>query len=88
MNTIMSDYIHELRFLDEYKLTLELSYRLNFEDKACGSIRIFQGEIDPEADNYELYMELLECGLSRDEVYNRLEKFIGEIKDGKIDLSL
>ena len=43
----MSDYIHELRFMEEKNLTLEISYRLNYEDKACGSIRIFDGQIDP-----------------------------------------
>ena len=50
----MSDYIHELRFMENKNLTLEISYRLNYEDKACGSIRVFSGQIDPEKDNYEL----------------------------------
>ncbi len=84
----MSDYIHELRFLDEKDLTLEISYRLNYEDKACGSIRIFSGHVDPEKDNYELYMELIECGLTTDQVNERVKKIEDEINGGKLDLSL
>jgi molybdopterin synthase catalytic subunit len=84
----MSDYIHKLEFMEEKNLTLEISYRLNYEDKACGSIRIFSGQIDPEKDNYELYMELLECGLTEDEVNKRVAKMEEEINQDKIDLSL
>ncbi len=84
----MSDYIHKLKFMEEKNLTLEISYRLNYEDKACGSIRIFSGEIDPEKDNYELYMELIECGLTEEAVNKRVEKMEEEINQNKIDLSL
>ncbi|MEM0139391.1 MAG: hypothetical protein QXZ44_02080 [Ferroplasma sp.] len=85
----MSDYIHELKYLEEDKISVELSYRLNYDkEKACGSVRIYSGKIDPEADNYEVYMEIFECGLSKEEVYQRRDKIISEIRDGKIDISL
>jgi hypothetical protein len=84
----MSDYIHELKFIEEKNLTLEISYRLNYESQACGSIRVFDGQIDPEKDNYEIYMELIECGLTAEEVNKRVLKMEDDIKQGKIDLSL
>ncbi|HIH59891.1 MAG: hypothetical protein M1462_01100 [Candidatus Thermoplasmatota archaeon] len=84
----MSDYIHELRFMENKNLTLEISYRLNYEDKACGSIRVFSGQIDPEKDNYELYMEIIECGLTAEEVNQRVKKMENEINQGTLDLSL
>ncbi len=84
----MSDYIHELKFMEERDLTLEISYRLNYEDKACGSIRVFSGQVDPEKDNYELYMELIECGLTSEQVNERVKKMEDEINSGKLDLSL
>jgi hypothetical protein len=74
--------------MEEKNLTLEISYRLNYEDKACGSIRIFDGQIDPEKDNYELYMELLECGLTSEQVEERVKKMEDEINSGKLDLTL
>ncbi|WP_337860623.1 hypothetical protein [Ferroplasma sp.] len=84
----MSDYIHELKYMEEKDFTIEITYRLNYEDKACGSIRIFSGQIDPEKDNYEIYMELIECGLTSEQVYDRVKKIEEEIMQDKLDLSL
>jgi hypothetical protein len=84
----MSDYIHELRFMEEKNLTLEITYRLNYEDKACGSVKVYSGQIDPEEDNYEIYMELIECGLTAEQVYSRVKKIEEEITQDKLDLSL
>lgn len=88
----MADDIYsEKVYLKEKKVTVEVNYRLGFDaDRTCGYSRIFHGDLsgsDPEDENYEIYQELYECGLDRATVEQRFRKLVGEINDGKIDVS-
>jgi len=85
----MKDYIKRLDYMEDYDITIELTYRLNFNnERSCGDAKIYSGKINEDKENYEIYMELYECGLNEDEVNKRYNKLIDEIKAGKIDVSL
>lgn len=85
----MSDYIKKLEYMEDYDITIELTYRLNFNnERSCGGVKIYSGKINEDKENYEIYMELYECGLNENEVNKRYNKLIDEIKTGKIDVSL
>ncbi len=85
----MSDYIKKLEYIKDHDITVELTYRLNFNnEKSCGGVKIYSGKIDEDKENYEIYMELYECGLTENEVNERYNKLMDEIKTGKIDVSL
>lgn len=76
-------------FVREKNVTVETSYRLGFDgDRTCGYSRIYRGEISETQDeeNYEIYQELYECGLSREEVEKRDRKLLDEVINGKIDV--
>ena len=84
----MGDYIKKLEYMKNEDITVELTYRLNFNnEKACGGVKVYNGKIDENQENYEIYMELYECGLNENEVAERYNKLINEIKEGKIDVS-
>jgi hypothetical protein len=85
------DYYSERTYLKENDVTVETNYRLNFDaDKTCGFTRVFSGKVEnpsPEDELYEVYMELHECGLTLEQVKEKENKIIKEIKEGKLDVS-
>ena len=85
------DYYSKRVYLEEQNVTVDTSYRLNFDaDKTCGSTRVFIGKVEnPSQDDelYEIYMELHECGLNMEQVHDKEKKVIEEIKSGKLDVS-
>ena len=85
------DYYSERKYLEEQNVTVETSYRLNFDaDRTCGFTRVFTGKVEkasPDDEAYEIYMELHECGLSLEQVKEKENKVIKEIKEGKLDVS-
>ncbi|KJE48738.1 MULTISPECIES: hypothetical protein [Acidiplasma] len=82
----MGDFIKKFEYLEDLNITLELAYRLNYNFKGCGYIKVYSGKIDPEEENYEIYMESLDCGMSEDEVNSKYNKMISEIRSGDIDI--
>lgn len=83
----MSDLLTATRYNEKLKLTFEFRYRLNFmEDKSCGHTKIYKGKIQEDEENYEIYMELYECGLSKEEALSRLELLIKDVESGKVDV--
>lgn len=86
----MDDIYSEKIYLDEFDVTVEASYRLNFDaEKTCGFSRVFKGKIDgtPDEEIYEIYMELYECGLTKEKIEQNLGKLVKDIKDGKLDVT-
>lgn len=81
-----SDVVKKTRYITEKNVTVDLSYRLNFDGtRSCGQISVFMGKKDEE-ENFEIYSELLECGLKRNDVEKRFQKVVDEIIEGKIDV--
>lgn len=78
-------------YLDKQNVTVETSYRLNFEaDRTCGYTRVFTGKVletEPDDEVYEIYMELHECGLTAEQVEDKERKIVEEIKSGKLDVT-
>lgn len=85
----MDDTYNMVDYLEDFDVSVETSYRLDFDaDRTCGFSRIYKGKLKEDilTENYEIYQELYECGLTRDEVSSRREKLINEIRAGKIDV--
>jgi hypothetical protein len=85
----LDDSYHDITYLKEFDVSVETFYKLDFDgDRTCGFSRIYKGKMseDPLDENYEIYQELYECGLKKEEVENRRDKLISEIKDKKIDV--
>lgn len=84
----MEDLVKETRSIPEKKVRLELYYRLNFvEDRSCGHIKVFSEILKHEEEDFEIYMEHLECGLSKEQVQKKLDRVIADIKEEKLDVS-
>ncbi len=85
------DYYSKRIFVEEKNVTVDTSYRLNFDaDRTCGFTRVFMGKVEnptPDDELYEIYMELHECGLTMEQVQAKADKVIEEIKSGKLDVS-
>ncbi len=85
------DYYSERTYLEDKDVTVETNYRLYFDaDRTCGFTRVFSGKVlnpSPEDEMYEIYMELHECGLTLDQVKDKKNKVISEIREGRLDVS-
>ncbi|MGC8506084.1 MAG: hypothetical protein ACP5NK_05185 [Thermoplasmata archaeon] len=85
----MDDLIRKSVYVNSENVTLELSYRMNFDaEKSCGSLKIFSGSPSEDEENYEIYMELLDCGMSVEELDSVIAKTLDQIKSGKLDVKL
>ncbi len=83
----MSDLLTATKYIDKLDLTFEFRYRLNFmEEKTCGHSKIYKGRISEDEENYEIYMEFYECGLTEKEALSRLESLIRDVENGKVDV--
>lgn len=83
----MSDLLTATKYIENLDLTFEFRYRLNFaEEKSCGYSKIYKGKLTEDDENYEIYMEYYECGLSENEALSRLELLIRDVENGKIDV--
>ncbi len=81
------DLIKKRIYLEEPNVLITGSYRLNFkESRSCGIISVYKGKEITE-DSFEVYSELLECGLDEKGFMDRYEKVQNEIKEGKIDVN-
>lgn len=82
-----SELLKKRVYIEDYDVVVTGSYRLNFaESRSCGIISVYKGKEVTE-DNFEVYSELLECGLDEKGFMERYEKVQREIKEGKIDIS-
>ena len=90
----MEDTINKTEYLAQLDVSLELNYRLNFDgERSCGFCRIYKGDLDKlnlgeGEEAYEIYMELYDCGLPKEEVYKNYNRLVEEIKAGEIDIDL
>ncbi|MEM0158350.1 MAG: hypothetical protein QW812_02420, partial [Thermoplasmataceae archaeon] len=77
------------KYIDSFDVTVETNYRLNFDaDRTCGSIRVYKGNPSTsEEEIYEIYQELLECGLTEAKIIERESRVIEEIMDGRLDVT-
>ncbi len=83
----MEDLVRKIKTIPDKKVKVELYYRLNFTaDKSCGYIKIFSEQSEREEEDFEIYMEHLECGLTKDQVHTKLDKVISEIHNGDLDV--
>ncbi len=83
----MKDYSKITRYVESKNVTVICNYRHNFDaERNCGSIVVYEGKEITE-ESFELFMEYLECGLDEEKLNERLNKFIGEIESGKIDVT-
>ncbi len=88
----MSDHLKKYDYLPDLNVSFELDYRLNFDlERACGYVRIYKGNIqtqeyDEGEEPYEIYMELFECGLTEEQVYDNYDKVVKEVKSGEIEI--
>lgn len=86
---ILTDLIRKTEKIQGQDITCVLNYRLNFDgEKACGSVAVYSGPLQEDNENYEAYLELLECGLKEEEVEKRFQNVIRETREGKIDVRL
>jgi hypothetical protein len=85
----MEELIKKSVFVEDDNVTIEVIYRLDFDaERSCGSLKIFSGKLSEEEENYEIYMELLDCGLSKEDLDQIIAKTIDEIKTGKLDVRM
>lgn len=83
----MEDLVKETRIVEAKKVKVELYYRLNFaEEKSCGHIKVFSDQLKHEDEDFEIYMEHLECGLTEDQVQKKLDRVVEDIESGKLDV--
>ncbi len=83
----MGDLLRKSEYIELPSVTLVLNYRLNFDgERSCGSVVVYNGQMKDDEENFESYMELLECGLSEEEVMKRFNRVISDVREGKIDV--
>ena len=83
----MEDLLHKTIDLNDHKIEVELYYKLNFDaDKSCGYIKVYNSASQREDEKFEVYMELLECGMDSQAVTKKVDSVIAEIKSGKLDV--
>ncbi|GGM74406.1 hypothetical protein GCM10007108_10420 [Thermogymnomonas acidicola] len=83
------DLLNRYRRVEGFNVTLHTRYRFNFDGgRTCGFIRVIGGEPGGDEEDYELYMEVLECGLTPEKVDEAEERVVREIREGRIDVSL
>lgn len=84
----MEDLLRKTVALDDLNVEVELYYKLNFDaEKSCGYIKVFNNASQKEEEKFEVYMELLECGLDKLSVTNKLDTVVNEIRGGKLDVT-
>jgi hypothetical protein len=83
----MKDFEKVSDYIESRNVTVTGTYRYNFDAaKSCGAITVYQGKsIDGES--FEVYSELLECGLDEEKFKARFRKVCDEIESGKLDVS-
>ncbi len=84
----MEDLLRKTVAFDDLKVEVELYYKLNFDaEKSCGYIKVFNNTSQREDEKFEVYMELLECGLNEATVTKKLDTVVHEIKSGNLDVT-
>ncbi|MHB1492489.1 MAG: hypothetical protein ACYCR7_03695 [Thermoplasmataceae archaeon] len=77
------------KYIEKENVTVNASYRLNFDaERHCGYIKVYYGSKVNFEEDFELYLELLDCGMNEKQVEERINKLISEIESGKIDVSI
>lgn len=83
-----SNLIKKKIYLDDVDTTILESYRLNFKEaRSCGAFQVYSGKEITE-ESFEVYSELLECGLEEKQIKERLAKLVEDIRKGRIDVTL
>ena len=85
----MSDLYKMNKFIEKANVTISANYRLNFDaERHCGYVKIYQGSKVNFEEDFELYLELLDCGLNQTQVEEKINKLILDVESGKIDVSI
>lgn len=85
----MSDLYKMNKFIEKANVTISANYRLNFDaERHCGYVKIYQGSKVNFEEDFELYLELLDCGMNQTQVEEKINKLIHDIESGKIDVSI
>lgn len=83
------DHFSKRTYLRDKDVTVETFYRMNFSgERSCGYLQILRGDPKGDEEAFEIYKELIECGLSRKELGERHKKIVDEIESGKLDVML
>ncbi len=83
------DHFSKRTYLKDKDVTVETFYRMNFSgERSCGYLQILKGDSKGDKEAFEIYKELVECGLSRKDIEERHKKFVEEIESGKLDVTL
>ncbi|EQD28897.1 hypothetical protein B1B_18839 [mine drainage metagenome] len=85
----MGDLLRKLEYIEPPDVTCVLNYRLNFDgERSCGSVVVYSGTMKDGGENFEIYMELLECGLSEEDAVKKFDRVISDVREGRIDVVL
>jgi molybdopterin synthase catalytic subunit len=83
----MKDYEKMSEYIEEKNVIVTGTYRYNFqESRSCGAVTVYEGNKVSE-ESFELYSELLECGLDEEGFKKKFDHVVHEIKSGKLDIS-
>ncbi len=80
------DLIVQKEYIEGKNVTVKIAYRKNFTgEKICGYVNVYGGRNDDD-ENYELYREVIECGLDEDGAMKVFYNMIRDIREGIIEL--
>jgi len=82
------DYFRKVTYLSDKDVTVETFYRVDFTgERSCGYVQVLSGDSVEDEEAFELYKELIECGLPVEKLNELHEKIISEIESGKLDVT-
>ncbi len=83
----MEDLLKRTEKLKDGRIEIEFYYKLNFDaDQTCGYIKVYDNAHERDEEKFEVYMELLECGLDKKAATAKLDHVINEINTGSLDV--
>ncbi|EQB68957.1 MAG: hypothetical protein AMDU5_GPLC00005G0030 [Thermoplasmatales archaeon Gpl] len=83
----MKDFEKVSDYIEGRNVTVTGTYRYNFDAaRSCGAITVYNGK-NVDGESFEVYSELLECGLDEEKFKARFKKVCDEIESGKLDVS-
>ena len=83
----MKDFEKISNFIESRNVTVAGTYRYNFDAaRSCGAITVYQGK-NINDESFEVYSELLECGLDEENFKTRFNKVCDEVEKGILDVS-
>ncbi len=73
----------------ELGVTVEVQYRLNFDaEKICGFAHVYDTSHKDAEEIFEIYKEYYECSLTEDQIIERFNVLVKDIREGRLSVSL